>query len=144
MVSNRRFLAATMAAGWILALAGTSQAQQEILAMPRIGGYAAAPDNAIGAGGVGRPMVSPYMNLALTDAIGFPGGYQTLVQPFVHQNQVNNTQTGRIRSLQQQVSSVETTISKPSNTRPGQIIRDTGHATRTMNYSHYFPTAVLR
>jgi hypothetical protein len=144
MLVKRRFLLTAIASACWLALTGTSQAQQEILAMPRIGGYTVAPDNAIGAGGVGRPLVSPYTNLPLIDALGIPGGYQTLVQPFVDQSHVNNMQTGRIQRLQQQVSTVQTTISKSNTSRPGQIIRDTGHPTRTMNYSHYYPTAVLR
>ena len=92
----------------------------------------------IGAGGVGRPAVSPYANLYVADALGMSGAYQTLVQPFVQQRQVNNGQTASIQRLQRQVSTVEPTTT--STRRPNQIIRDTGHQTRSLNYSHYYPT----
>jgi hypothetical protein len=72
--------------------------------------------------------------------MGLPGGYQTLVQPFVRQSQVNNVQQGSIQRLQRQVTTVQTQTETQSR-RPGQIIRDTGHPTRSMNYSHYYPVA---
>ena len=65
MDGKRRFLLAAIAALAVLASADISHAQQEILAMPRLGGYTAASDNSIGAGGVGRPLVSPYTNLPM-------------------------------------------------------------------------------
>ncbi len=124
---------------WGVTLAGTSHAQQ-ILASPRVGGYpTGGPLDPIGAGGVGRPSVSPYTNLYLADAIGMSGAYQTMVQPFVQQQQVNNGQTARIQRLQSQVSTVEST--QFERVGLNQIIRDTGHQTRTLNYSHYYPTA---
>jgi hypothetical protein len=103
-----------------------------------MGGYptGGAPDP-IGAGGVGRPAVSPYANLYVADAIGMSGAYQTLVQPFVQQRQVNNSQMASMQRLQRQVSNAETTTSAR---HPVQIIRDTGHQTRSLNYSHYYPT----
>jgi hypothetical protein len=142
MAGKTRLLIAIAALGWSLGLTETGHAQQ-MLAMPRIGGYSAAPDTTLGAGGVGRPAVSPYTNLPMIDALAIPGGYQTLVQPFVNQNQVNNVQQSSINRLQRQVTNVATATSTSINTarRPGQIIRDTGHPTRSMNYSHYFPTA---
>ena len=138
MVRKRMLLVLGCALCWGAALAGTSHAQQ-ILASPRMGGYpAGGPPEAIGAGGVGRPAVSPYANLYVADAIGMSGAYQTLVQPFVQQRQVNNSQMASMQRLQRQVSTAETTTN--SARRPNQIIRDTGHQTRSLNYSHYYPT----
>jgi hypothetical protein len=115
---------------------------QQILAMPRMGGYSATADNTIGAGGVGRPSVSPYANLQMVDALGMVGGYQTLVQPFVYQRQATNVQQGSIQQLQRQVSTAQSTTT--SARRPNQIMRDTGHQTHSMNYSHYYPTANMQ
>jgi hypothetical protein len=138
MVRKTLLLVAGCTVCWGVTLAGTGHAQQ-MLASPRIGGYSPnGPLDPIGAGGVGRPSVSPYTNLYLADAIGMSGAYQTMVQPFVQQQQVNNGQMAKIQRLQSQVSTVETASPKR---RPGQIIRDTGHQTRTLNYSHYYPTA---
>ncbi len=138
MVRKTILLVAGCAFWWGSAAAGTSHAQQ-LLASPRIGGYPVGGQaDPIGAGGVGRPAVSPYTNLYLADAVGMSGAYQTLVQPFVQQRQTNNGQTASIQRLQRQVSTLETTA--PTSTRrPNQIIRDTGHQTRTLNYSHYYP-----
>jgi hypothetical protein len=128
------------------AAASTVHAQQQILAMPRVGGYAAAADDSLGAGGVGRPSVSPYSNLALIDELGISGGYQTLVQPFVYQRQATLAQQSSIHQLQRQVTTIESApkVQPMSMMRPNQIIRDTGHQTRSMNYSHYFPTASVQ
>jgi hypothetical protein len=138
MVRKTLLLVVGCAFCWGAALAGTSHAQQ-ILASPRVGGYPTGGQlEPIGAGGVGRPAVSPYVNLQTADALGMVGGYQTLVQPFVQQRLVNNTQVASIQRLQRQVSTAEPTITNMR--RPNQIIRDTGHQTRSLNYSHYYPT----
>jgi hypothetical protein len=138
MVLKKLFLVVACALCWEAALAATSHAQQ-ILASPRMGGYpTGGPPEPIGAGGVGRPAVSPYVNLTTADELGMIGGYQTLVQPFVQQRMVNNTQTASIQRLQRQVFSAEPATT--SMRRPNQIIRDTGHQTRSLNYSHYYPT----
>ena len=140
MVRHKLLLVVGCALCWGAALAGTSHAQQ-ILASPRIGGYpTGGPPEPIGAGGVGRPAVSPYVNLQTADALGMIGGYQTLVQPFVQQRLVNNSQMASMQRLQRQVSNVEATTTTTSMRRPNQIIRDTGHQTRSLNYSHYYPT----
>ncbi|HEX4146945.1 MAG TPA: hypothetical protein VHY91_25835 [Pirellulales bacterium] len=142
MIRTKLLLVVGCALCWGASLAGTSNAQQT-LASPRIGGYPTmGQPEAIGAGGVGRPAVSPYSNLILADGlaqIGVGGGYQTLVQPFVQQRMVNNSQTASMQRLQRQVNNVESTT-VTSTRRPNQIIRDTGHQTRSLNYSHYYPT----
>jgi hypothetical protein len=143
MIRTKRLLVVGCALYWGAALAGTSNAQQT-LASPRIGGYPAmGQPEAIGAGGVGRPAVSPYSNLILADGLaqlGVGGGYQTLVQPLVQQRMVNNAQMASMQRLQRQVNTVESTTVTTSMRRPNQIIRDTGHQTRSLNYSHYYPT----
>jgi hypothetical protein len=137
MVRKRILIVVGCALCWGAALTGTSHAQQ-ILASPRMGGYpTGGPPEPIGAGGVGRPAVSPYANLYVADAIGMSGAYQTLVQPFVQQHQVNNSQMASIQRLQRQAATADSTTSAR---RPNQIIRDTGHQTRSLNYSHYYPT----
>jgi hypothetical protein len=141
MARKATLLVAATILCWAAGLTDNCQAQ-DILAMPRVGGYSSGPDAPIGAGGVGRPAVSPYMNLQVADALGMAGAYQTLVQPFVFQRQVSNTQQASIQKLQQQVTTVETANSM--NRRPGQIMRDTGHQTRNLNYSHYYPTTRLQ
>ncbi|HTU25171.1 MAG TPA: hypothetical protein VMF30_07225 [Pirellulales bacterium] len=137
MVRHARLLAAGTVICWGVFCAQTSHAQQT-LASPRLGGYASNPPlDPIGAGGVGRPSLSPYTNLYIADAIGMSGAYQTLVQPFTQQYQLNNVQRASIQRLQQQVATPTTTT---STTRPNQTIRNTGHQTRSLNYSHYYPT----
>src|SRR5271156_1504817 len=108
MIRKTRLLVVGIALCWGASLAGPGHAQQ-ILASPRLGGYPTGglPDP-IGAGGVGRPAVSPYMNLQVADALGMAGAYQTLVQPFVQQQLTNNGQTASIQRLQRQVNTVET------------------------------------
>ena len=102
--------------------------------MPRIGGY-----NAVQEDPLPNPTVSPW--LLMTD-VGQTGmlNYQTLVQPLMQQRATTNHQNASINNLQQQVQSVKATPTK----RPGQNIRDTGHETRYLNYSHYFNSASPR
>jgi hypothetical protein len=106
----------------------TSGAGAQQLLSPRLGGYSQAqPIEA------SNPVINPF--LLMTDA-GQTGilNYQTLVQPMLQQRQVMMQQSSSITQLQQQARGAQMSPSK----RPGQNVRDTGHETRYLNYSHYF------
>ena len=124
----------TYAAGTIvlsLACFCSSEAQAQLLLMPRVGGY----NNAAQEAPLPNPAVSPY--LLLTD-VGQSGvlNYQTLVQPLMQQRLTTNHQNASINSLQQQVQNAQT---GPQQGRTGQTGRGTGRsAARYLNYSHYY------
>jgi len=80
--------------------------------------------------GGSRPTVSPYLNL-LNNPAGF-SNYQTQVRPFIDQQQATARQGASISQLQRQVRDVRSLASRRDN------IRTTGHATRFLNYSHYY------
>ena len=130
MVRKTILLVAGCAFWWGSAAAGTSHAQQ-LLASPRIGGYPVGGQaDPIGAGGVGRPAVSPYTNLYLADAVGMSGD-------------IPNTRTTVCSTApdEQRPNGFDPTIAAASfdagnhrsdlDARPNQIIRDTGHQTRS-------------
>jgi hypothetical protein len=81
---------------------------------------------------VGRPTVSPYLNLIPTDVMsqtfGTAGGYQTLVRPFVDGRRAVNANAAAISQLQSQVNYGTS--------------RGSGGATagQFRNYSHYYPS----
>jgi hypothetical protein len=80
--------------------------------------------------GVGRPTVSPYVNLGLADGLGqlgISGGYQTLVRPFTDGRKATNANAAAISRLQTQVGGAA-----------AGGVRPTG-AGFYMNYSHYYP-----
>jgi hypothetical protein len=109
---------------WLSMSASDSHAQY---IMPRPGNpiSAAAP--------VSHPAVSPYLALTELPYLGI-ANYQTFVQPFVEQRQVNTQQTASIQRLRQQLNAQ----AKAPRRRPGDPVRETGHETRWMNYSHYY------
>ena len=78
---------------------------------------------------LGRPTVSPYLNLVTADALGqagIGGGYQTLVRPFVDQRRAINANAAAVSQLQGQMS------------RGGGTGAPVGTSGRFMNYSHYY------
>jgi hypothetical protein len=77
------------------------------------------------------PTVSPYMNLLQNNnqLNGLPT-YQSLVKPLVDQQNAIQRQGNSLQRLQQQVSSG----ASPNGGGSGA----TGHATRFMNYSHFY------
>jgi hypothetical protein len=85
-----------------------------------------------------RPTVSPYLNLLLGDSdssLGAIPSYFTQVRPQLEARERARQQAREIKGLQRQVTSVRNDISrlgKPS-------ARTTGHPTRFMNFSHYYP-----
>jgi hypothetical protein len=82
-----------------------------------------------------RPTVSPYLNL-FNDPTGV-GVYQTLVRPFVNQNEINARQTGNINQLQQELNQVRSNSGLGTTGTSGRI-RATGHAATFMDLSHYY------
>jgi hypothetical protein len=131
---NRKLICMAAMAIWVAECCYSSDAKAQQLLMPRVGGYATVQEDPLP-----HPVVSPY--LLMTD-IGQAGllNYQTLVQPLVQQRATTNHQNASINNLQQQVQSAQGAPRK----RPGQAIRDTGHETRYLNYSHYYSSATPR
>ncbi len=106
-----------------------------LLGVSFFSGRADAQVFAPGAGGgshsVGRPTVSPYTNLPLADGLaqlGIPGGYQTLVRPFIDGRRAANANSAAISRLQSQIAAGAVSGGgRPAG--PGFYL----------NYSHYYP-----
>jgi hypothetical protein len=83
---------------------------------------------------VGRPTVSPYLNLIASDALnqtfGFSGGYQTMVRPAVDGRRAINANAAAIAQLQ----AASSAYGVAGGSQPGR-------AGVFMNYSHYYPGA---
>jgi hypothetical protein len=82
-----------------------------------------------------RPTVSPYLNL-FNDPNGI-GVYQTLVRPFLNQNQINAQNVTTINQLQQELNQVRTSSGFGTTGTSGRIPQ-TGHAATYRNFSHYY------
>lgn len=82
-----------------------------------------------------RPAVSPYLNLLQ------PGGafnlpqYQSFVKPLLDQQAINERNAFDSQVTRRQVNSLQNQFNNAAF-GPG---RATGHPTRYMNYSHYYP-----
>ncbi|HTU24103.1 MAG TPA: hypothetical protein VMF30_01820 [Pirellulales bacterium] len=106
-----------------------------LLAVSLLGGRADAQALGYGGGGhsLGRPTVSPYLNLIFSDAmastVGTAGGYQTLVRPFVDGRRAVNANSAAISQLQQSQGAFGGAAGGGGS----------GGAARYMNYSHYYP-----
>ena len=106
-----------------------------LMAVSLLSGQAHAQAMGFGAGGrghaFGRPTVSPYLNLVVSDAlsqsVGTAGGYQTLVRPFVDGRRAINSNAAAISQLQQ------------AQGARGAAGGGGGRAGTYMNYSHYYP-----
>ena len=131
---NRNLICVAGILIWVAECCCSNDARAQQLLMPRVGGYSMVQEDPLP-----NPTVSPY--LLMTD-IGQSGllNYQTLVQPLMQQRMTTNHQNSSINNLQQQVQSVQA----PTKKRPGQAVRDTGHETRFLNYSHYYNSATPR
>ncbi len=81
-----------------------------------------------------RPTVSPYLNLLQGGATSLPQ-YQALVKPFLEQQTVNDRNAFDSQLLRRQVNSLQNQYSSGA----AGAGRATGHPTRFMNYSHYYP-----
>ncbi len=83
-----------------------------------------------------RPTVSPYLNLVRRDGSLGASNYQTLVRPQLEARQNAFRQQQTINNVQRQVNTLQTDF------RQSQALgtRQTGHPTRFMTYSHYYPS----
>jgi hypothetical protein len=82
-----------------------------------------------------RPTVSPYLNL-FNEPTGV-GVYQTLVRPFLQQNDFNARAATNINQLQQELNQVRSGSGLGVTGTAGRI-RPTGHAATYMDFSHYY------
>lgn len=83
-----------------------------------------------------RPTVSPYLNLVRDDS-GAAANYQTLVRPQMEQLEINRQQELQINRLDRQFQDFRQESAFPQ--QGSEDIRATGHATRFMNRSHFYP-----
>ncbi len=83
---------------------------------------------------LGRPTVSPYLNLQMADQFGIQGGYQTLVKPFFDSRKAANANSGAISRLQNQVGA----ISSGGGGGGGGGIGPGAASSHFMNFSHYY------
>jgi len=90
------------------------------------------------------PTVSPYLNLVnlsgssaseVAAAFSLPN-YQTLVRPQIDQRQSDQFRRNQLNDLQGQVHMLRTDMLQQQ--QQGEIF--TGHPTRFMTYSHFYPT----
>ena len=83
-----------------------------------------------------RPTVSPYLNLVRDDS-GAAANYQTLVRPQMEQIDFNRQQEMQLDRLDRQFQDFRSESAFPQQ---GALnLRETGHTTRFMNRSHYYP-----
>jgi len=82
-----------------------------------------------------RPTVSPYLNLLQRDpTYGLPL-YHTQVRPRLEARAQARQQQRSINQVQRQVSNLSTQVRQRNQTTGFQ----TGHPTRFMTYSHFYP-----
>lgn len=87
-----------------------------------------------------RPTVSPYLNLIGSQADQQRGGitrpvYQTLVRPQLEQRRENQQTQRNMIQMQQQLSELRQSYQQSQ----ANVFGATGHPTRFMIYSQYFP-----
>ncbi|MCA9186301.1 MAG: hypothetical protein R3E01_15975 [Pirellulaceae bacterium] len=86
-----------------------------------------------------RPTVSPYLRMAgdlgnAANPFGLPA-YHAWVKPEIERRTLVERQQQSLSYLQRQVTDIETTVRR--QTAGG--IGTTGHSSRFMSYSHYYP-----
>jgi len=85
-----------------------------------------------------RPTVSPYLNLLTERRGGLVGlNYSLDVRPQLEARRTFEQQQRDLTSLQRQVSTNRQSIGNLVSPQ-GPGIRQTGHPTRFLNYSHYY------
>ena len=84
-----------------------------------------------------KPTISPYLNLLQPRGPANLPQYQMLVKPFLEQQAINERNAFDSQVTRRQVNSLQNQFNSQS-VGPG---RATGHPTRYMNYSHYYPLA---
>jgi hypothetical protein len=81
-----------------------------------------------------RPTVSPYLQLTNANSgFGLPN-YFAYVRPALEARQAAQQQEQSIQALSTQLNSVQRDIRRDEN-----MLFQTGHPTRFMNFSHFFP-----
>jgi hypothetical protein len=85
-----------------------------------------------------RPTVSPYLNLLRNDGVSGIANYQTLVRPQIEQRELAVIQENENQRLQRQINAQQTSIDGIQRQR-AQRVFSTGHQTRFLNYSDYYP-----
>lgn len=127
--------ASVWAAAFAIGLAAQVQAATpgQFAPASRFGAAPSAGGRSYGAAslGIGRPAVSPYLNILRNDGLG-PLNYQTLVRPQIEARNAYLRQGAEIRGLESEMRNRR----RPDD-QPGAI-RQTGHGTSFFNYSHYF------
>ena len=88
-----------------------------------------------------RPTVSPYLNLIVDQQNRGLSTYHTLVRPQLEQRRQAQEQQAAIQRLNTQLSGVRSQLQR--NTVSGQPA-PTGHMTRFMTHSHYYPGLITR
>jgi hypothetical protein len=84
------------------------------------------------------PTVSPYLNLTQRGALQSPGTYQTLVQPFINQQQQNIQTQRQINNLTaQQQNLAQVGLTQPAR-GVSAAIHQTGHPAGFMITGNYF------
>ncbi len=84
-----------------------------------------------------RPTVSPYLNLLNQQSTTGAPNYFTQVRPLLEQREQARRQTGALQQLQRQVTNVRQDLNRRTGPNAARV---TGHPTRFMTYSHYYPT----
>ena len=88
-----------------------------------------------------RPTVSPYLRLLQGNGQAQSGFanvqpiYQTQVRPELERRQNARVQAAQIQGIQRDLSRL-----RQQYTQPNQGYMQTGHPTRFMSYSHYYPS----
>ena len=84
-----------------------------------------------------KPAVSPYLNLLQPRGSFNLPQYQSFVKPLLDQQAINERNAFDNQITRRQVNSLQNQFNGAA-VGPG---RATGHPTRYMNYSHYYPLA---
>jgi len=115
------------------AQSGTTGSRSSVSALSRArGGLNISPNN--------RPTVSPYLRLLnnngnANNGLGASNAvYQTQVRPALERRQNQAQQQQQIQGIQRDLSRLRNQF-----TRPSSGFMATGHQTRFMTYSHYYP-----
>lgn len=87
---------------------------------------------------LGRSTVSPYLSLLQGSGQSGIPRYFTQVRPQLQARQTARQNDAKLSEIEQQVTQVESTVLQ------NRAQRATGHPTRFMNYSHFYPSLARR
>ncbi|MDZ7617846.1 MAG: hypothetical protein U1E05_12650 [Patescibacteria group bacterium] len=83
------------------------------------------------------PIISPYLNLERRDGLDFDN-YNTLVRPFVEQNNRNNLLQNEVQSLQNTINQQQRSLQQMN--RQTELYQGTGQPRHFQDTGGYFPT----